>query len=90
MPRFPTRYGRFAIYGFKGDGPLEEAVALVRGKVNGKTARCAGPFSVLDRRRTHVASLRLPRTTRAFDEKKSAGPPRESCSIFRKRAAASG
>jgi len=34
----PTRYGRFAIYGFKGDGPLEEAVALVRGKVNGKTA----------------------------------------------------
>jgi GTP cyclohydrolase II len=34
----PTRYGRFTIYGFKGDGPEEEAVALVRGKVNGKTA----------------------------------------------------
>jgi GTP cyclohydrolase II len=34
----PTRYGRFAIYGFKGHGPLQEAVALVRGKVNGKTA----------------------------------------------------
>jgi GTP cyclohydrolase II len=34
----PTRYGRFTIYGFKGRGPLDEAVALVRGKVNGKTA----------------------------------------------------
>src|SRR6267378_2393878 len=34
----PTRYGRFTIYGFKGRGPQEEAVALVRGKVNGKTA----------------------------------------------------
>ncbi|HKV61467.1 MAG TPA: GTP cyclohydrolase II [Candidatus Acidoferrum sp.] len=32
----PTRYGRFTIYGFKGDGPQEEAVALVRGKLNGK------------------------------------------------------
>jgi len=34
----PTRYGRFTIYGFKGRGPLEEGVALVRGKLNGKTA----------------------------------------------------
>jgi GTP cyclohydrolase II len=34
----PTRYGRFTIYGFKGDGSEEEAVALVRGKVNGKIA----------------------------------------------------
>jgi GTP cyclohydrolase II len=34
----PTRYGRFTIYGFKGHGPQEEAVALVRGKVNGKIA----------------------------------------------------
>ena len=34
----PTRYGRFTIYGFKGQGPEEEAVALVRGKLNGKTA----------------------------------------------------
>ncbi len=34
----PTRYGRFTIYGFKGPGPQEEAVALVRGKLNGKTA----------------------------------------------------
>jgi GTP cyclohydrolase II len=34
----PTRYGRFIIYGFKGQGPMEEAVALVRGKLKGKTA----------------------------------------------------
>jgi GTP cyclohydrolase II len=33
----PTRYGRFTIYGFKGRGPNEEAVALVRGKPNGKS-----------------------------------------------------
>ena len=34
----PTRYGRFAIYGFKGGGPQEEAVALVRGNLKGKKA----------------------------------------------------
>jgi len=34
----PTRYGRFSIYGFKGRGPQEEAVALVRGNLKGKTA----------------------------------------------------
>jgi GTP cyclohydrolase II len=34
----PTRYGRFKIYGFEGNGPQEEAVALVRGRLNGKTA----------------------------------------------------
>ena len=34
----PTRYGRFTIYGFEGAGPQEEAVALVRGNVHGKTA----------------------------------------------------
>jgi GTP cyclohydrolase II len=34
----PTRNGRFTIYGFKGARPQDEAVALVRGKVNGKTA----------------------------------------------------
>jgi len=34
----PTRYGRFTIYGFKGQGPEEGAVALVRGKLDGKTA----------------------------------------------------
>ena len=33
----PTRYGRFTIYGFKGHAPQEEAVALVRGNLNGKT-----------------------------------------------------
>jgi GTP cyclohydrolase II len=34
----PTQHGRFTIYGFKGRGPQEEAIALVRGKLNGKTA----------------------------------------------------
>jgi GTP cyclohydrolase II len=34
----PTRYGRFTICGFKGRGPLDEAIALVRGRLNGKTA----------------------------------------------------
>src|SRR5580700_10704761 len=34
----PTRHGRFTIYGFKGRGPLDEAIALVRGKLHGKTA----------------------------------------------------
>jgi GTP cyclohydrolase II len=34
----PTRFGRFTIYGFKGRGPQDEAIALVRGKVNGKGA----------------------------------------------------
>jgi GTP cyclohydrolase II len=34
----PTLHGRFTIYGFKGRGPLDEAIALVRGNLNGKTA----------------------------------------------------
>jgi GTP cyclohydrolase II len=34
----PTRHGRFTIHGFKGPGPLDEAIALVRGTLNGKTA----------------------------------------------------
>jgi GTP cyclohydrolase II len=34
----PTRYGRFTILGFQGQGKNEEAVALVRGNLNGKTA----------------------------------------------------
>jgi GTP cyclohydrolase II len=33
----PSRFGRFRIYGFEGRGPQQEAVALVRGKLNGKT-----------------------------------------------------
>ena len=33
----PTRYGRFTIYGFQGRGLQEEAVALVRGSMNGKS-----------------------------------------------------
>ena len=34
----PTRYGRFTIYGFEGRGPQEEAVALVRGNLQGRVA----------------------------------------------------
>src|SRR6202163_1912649 len=34
----PTRYGRFTIYGFQGRGAEEEAVALVRGNLKGKSA----------------------------------------------------
>jgi len=34
----PTRYGRFRIYGFQGHGPQDEAIALVRGKLNGHVA----------------------------------------------------
>src|SRR5207245_1712854 len=33
----PTRYGRFTIYGFQGRGLQEEAVALVRGSMNGQS-----------------------------------------------------
>ncbi|HKW31884.1 MAG TPA: GTP cyclohydrolase II [Candidatus Acidoferrum sp.] len=33
----PTRYGRFTIFGFQGRRKNEEAVALVRGTLNGKT-----------------------------------------------------
>lgn len=31
----PTRYGRFTIHGFKGEGPQDEAMALVRGNIRG-------------------------------------------------------
>src|SRR6202795_3153776 len=31
----PTRYGRFTLHGFRGAGPQDEAVALVRGKIRG-------------------------------------------------------
>src|SRR6202158_5232127 len=34
----PTRYGRFTIYGFQRRGPQEEAVALVRGNLRGRSA----------------------------------------------------
>src|SRR5947199_4171260 len=36
--QLPTRYGRFTIFGFQGRGKNEEAVALIRGNLNGKTA----------------------------------------------------
>lgn len=34
----PTKFGKFTIYGFEGRGPQEEAVALVRGNLNGHVA----------------------------------------------------
>jgi GTP cyclohydrolase II len=34
----PSRFGRFTIHGFAGRGPTEEAVALVRGNLKGKSA----------------------------------------------------
>ncbi len=34
----PSKFGIFTIYGFEGDGPEEQAVALVRGNVRGRTA----------------------------------------------------
>ena len=34
----PTRYGHFTIYGFDGNGPQQEAIALVRGNLRGRGA----------------------------------------------------
>jgi GTP cyclohydrolase II len=34
----PSKFGIFTIYGFEGDGPEAEAVALVHGNVRGRTA----------------------------------------------------
>ena len=34
----PSKFGKFTIHGFAGKGPLEEAVALVHGKIDGKRA----------------------------------------------------
>jgi hypothetical protein len=34
----PSRFGRFTIHGFAGNGALEEAVALVRGNLKGRSA----------------------------------------------------
>jgi GTP cyclohydrolase II len=36
--KLPTRFGDFTVYGFTGEGPTEEAVALVRGNLKGKGA----------------------------------------------------
>jgi GTP cyclohydrolase II len=36
--KLPTKFGNFTVYGFTGDGPLEEAVALVHGKLKAKSA----------------------------------------------------
>src|SRR5437868_13704816 len=41
----PTGYGRFTIHGFRGTGPQDEAVALVRGKIRGPfTSKKAVPL----------------------------------------------
>lgn len=34
----PSKWGKFTIHGFTGNGPQEEAIALVRGNLKGKTA----------------------------------------------------
>lgn len=34
----PSKFGKFRIHGFAGNGPMEEAVALVHGKIDGKRA----------------------------------------------------
>jgi GTP cyclohydrolase II len=34
----PSRFGKFTIHGFAGNRPMEEAVALVRGNMTGKSA----------------------------------------------------
>jgi GTP cyclohydrolase II len=34
----PSKFGKFRIHGFAGKGPMEEAVALVRGSIKGKSA----------------------------------------------------
>jgi|SRR5579871_6336009 GTP cyclohydrolase II len=34
----PSKWGKFTIHGFTGNGPQEEAVALVRGNLKGKSA----------------------------------------------------
>lgn len=34
----PTRFGSFRIYGFEGRSPQEEAIALVRGNLNGRSS----------------------------------------------------
>jgi len=39
----PTRFGPFRIFGIEGSGPGEEAVALVRGKLNGDSPKRAKP-----------------------------------------------
>jgi GTP cyclohydrolase II len=40
----PTKFGRFVIYGFRGDGSNQEAVALVRGKLGGRSTKGAAPL----------------------------------------------
>src|SRR5277367_7092742 len=86
----PTRYGRFTIYGFEGAGPEEEAVALVRGNVNGKTAPLVRVHSQCLTGDV-LASLRCDcRAQLELSLKKIGQAGSEYCSIFRKRGAGSG
>lgn len=41
--QLPTRFGPFRIFGIEGSGPGEEAVAVVRGELNGKLPARARP-----------------------------------------------
>jgi GTP cyclohydrolase II len=40
----PTKFGKFVIHGFRGDGPNQELVALVRGKLNGRLTKGVAPL----------------------------------------------
>src|SRR5262249_58215449 len=45
----PTRYARFTIHAFEGQGPNQEAVALVRGRIRGPfKSRKAVPLVPVD------------------------------------------
>ena len=70
----PSRFGRFTIHGFAGKGPMEEAVALVRGHLRGKTPPHS--LAVPNRRCAGFPALRLPRTTRALPENNCQGAER--------------
>src|SRR5882724_11653399 len=42
--KLPTRFGVFTIFGVKGAGPQDEAVALVHGKLNAKRSAQSAPL----------------------------------------------
>ena len=67
---FPTRWGKFRIYGFRGEFGApgqpreEEAVALVMGRHPLGASPGPHPLPMPDRRRFRLVALRLPRATR--------------------------
>jgi hypothetical protein len=78
----PTRYGRFTIYGFKGRGPQEEAVALVRGNLKGRTAPLVSvtrPLSsaVFNCANDAVAVRRISAPRKTFRRKSRIPPPND-------------